>query len=216
MEKAKHEDILEILNWRYAVKKFDPTQKIAEKDWQVLEESLRLSPSSYGLQPWDFVVVQSPELRKKLTPVSWNQQQIEACSHLVVLTRLNKVTEEYVDRYIRRIAEVRGIPESTLHGFRGVMMSKVVKGLPEVETPHWTARQAYIAMGGFMTAAAMLQVDTCPIEGIEPEKYDEILGLTNTLYSTVAVLAAGYRAADDPLRTAKKVRFEKKDVIHYR
>ena len=93
------QEILDKLHWRYAVKKFDPSQKISEADWFVLEESLRLAPSSYGLQPWKFIVVQNPEIRATLTPVSWNQTQVQDCSHYVVFATLTKIEPAYIEKF---------------------------------------------------------------------------------------------------------------------
>ena len=215
MDKISHDTLLKQLNWRYAVKKFDPSRKIAAKDWELLEESLRLAPSSYGLQPWRFVVVQSLDLRKKLTPVSWGQQQVEGSSHFVVFTHLKALDEAYVERYIKEIATQRGIGVANLKGFHDAIVGDVVKGPRAAIAAQWTARQAYIAMGSLMTVAALLHIDACPMEGLDPVQYDQILNLAKTPYTTVAAVALGYRAADDELQHAKKVRFAKKDVIHY-
>jgi nitroreductase len=213
MEKIKNDEIIQHLNWRYATKKFDTTKKISANDWMTLEEALRLSPSSSGLQPWKFMVVLSPEVRKKLTPASYNQQQVEQCSHLVVVTHLRKLTEEYVDKYFNFVYHERGMPKDALKGFRDNLVNTMVKGPAAANNFEWTSRQAYIAMGVFMTTAAMLNIDVCPMEGIEPAKYDDILGLTNSPYAAVSIMAAGYRAADDQMQKAKKVRFDKSDII---
>jgi nitroreductase len=204
METEINNTIIEQLNWRYAVKKFDSTRKISAPDLQTLEESLRLAPSSYGLQPWKFLIVQSPEVRKKLTSVSWNQPQIEDASHLVVVTHLKEMTEEYIDKYIHTISNVRGIPENELQPFRDLMVNKVTKGPLSLNQSNWTARQAYLAMASFLTVAALLKIDVCPMEGIVPEQYDEILELKESPFETAAVLAVGYRAADDKTQFAKK------------
>jgi len=213
--KVSNETINAALHWRYATKKFDAAKKISGADWETLEETLRLSPSSYGLQPWKFVVVQNMDLRKKLTPVSWNQPQIETCSHLVVVTRMKNMNEAYVDRFIKSTADQRGIQTSELKGYRDMMVSNVVgaMGQDPALMSAWTARQAYIAAGFFMNNAALLGVDVCPMEGIDGSKYDEILSLSNTEYGSVLVLAAGYRAADDGLQHAKKSRFSKAEII---
>lgn len=206
-------NIVESLQWRYATKKFDATKKINSTDWEALEQSLLLAPSSYGLQPWKFLIVQNPAIRKQLTPASWNQTQIEDCSHLVVMTTLKKVDEAYVNMFINRTAEVRGMPADGLKGYADMMIGDLVKGPRSQIIQHWAQRQSYIAMGMLMESAALMKIDTCPIEGIDPVKYDEILNLKNTPYATVAVVACGYRHADDKYAGAKKVRFNKQDVI---
>lgn len=207
---------LQQLNWRYAVKRFDPNKKVTAQDWSLLEESLRLSPSSYGLQPYRFIVVQDPELRKKLRAVSWNQSQVEDCSHYVVFVTMTKMTTEYIGSYIDFMAKVRGISPDVLKGYRDLIEKNLTneKIAPQIQS--WTQRQAYIALGNLMNAAAVIGVDTCPIEGLEPTKYDELLDLGSTDYSTVATCAVGYRHPEDKNQFAKKVRFPKEEIIFYR
>ena len=213
METVINNTIIKQLNWRYAVKKFDSTRKISDRDLQTLEESLRLAPSSYGLQPWKFLIFKSPEVRKRFTSASWNQPQIEDSSHLVVVTHLKEMTEDYIDKYVHTFSKVREVPENELQPFRNLMINKVTKGPLSLNQSNWTARQAYLAVGSFLKVAALLKIDVCPMEGIIPERYDVILGLKDSPYETIAVLAAGYRAADDKTQFAKKVRFDLNDVI---
>lgn len=210
------ESLLEQLTWRYATKKFDPAKKVSAADWAVLEEALVLTASSYGLQPWKFIVVTDPALKAKLRPASWNQSQVEDCSHLVVFTAQTDVTEADVDRFVARIAEVRGVTEESLAGYKGYMVGDLVKGPRHAIIHEWAARQTYIAMGNLLTSAALLGIDTCPFEGIEPAKYDEILGLKGTGYATVAACPVGYRSNDDKYASAPKVRFETKDIVEHR
>lgn len=210
-----HEYVLKQLSWRYAVKKFDPSKKISAKDWEVLEESLRLSPSSYGLQPWKFIVVQNRDTLKQLTSLSWGQSQVEDCSHYVVITSKIKLDEELIDKHISKTAEVRGLDPKLLAGFKRVMVGDLLNG-PRSETIfHWAQRQAYIAMGFLMETAAFLEIDTCPIEGLDPKGYDKVLNLEGTGYGTIASVACGYRHTDDKYQNIKKVRFDKTDVISY-
>jgi nitroreductase len=208
--------LLDALQWRYATKKFDATKKISAVDWTALEQALILTPSSYGLQPWKFVVVTDPALKAKLRPASWNQSQIEDASHLVVFLAKEDITEADVDGFIARVAEVRGVTPESLSGYKGFMMGDLVNGARHAVIGEWAARQAYIALGNFMTSAALLGIDTCPIEGLEPAKYDEILGLKGTGYSTLAACPAGYRSADDKYASVPKVRFEAADLIDHR
>lgn len=208
--------LLQQLNWRYATKKFDPTKKIPAADWAVLEQALILSPSSYGLQPWKFIVVTDPALKAKLRPATWNQAQVEDCSHYVIFTAKDDVTEAYVDEFVACTAQVRGVPVESLAGYRSYMVGDLVKGPRHAVIAEWAARQAYIALGNLMTSAAVLGVDACPFEGLEPDKYDAILGLAGTGYHTVCALPMGYRAADDKYASSPKVRFKASDVIEYR
>lgn len=210
------ESLLEQLTWRYATKKFDPEKKISAADWAVIEQALVLTPSSYGLQPWKFIVVTDPALKAKLRPASWNQSQVEDCSHLVVLLAKQDITEADVDRFVARIAEVRGVTPESLAGYRGYMVGDLVKGSRHAVIHEWAARQTYIALGNLMTAVALLGIDACPFEGIEPAKYDEILGLKGTGYTTISACPLGYRAADDKHAHLAKVRFEARDIVEHR
>jgi len=210
------ESLLQQLNWRYATKKFDPSKKISAAAWAVIEEALILSPSSYGLQPWKFIVVTDPALKAKLRPATWNQAQVEDCSHYVIFTAKDDVTEAYVDAFVARTAEVRGVTVESLAGYRGYMVGDLVKGPRHAVIAEWAARQAYIALGNLMTVAAVLGVDACPFEGLEPDKYDAILGLAGTGFHTVCACPMGYRAAEDKYASAPKVRFEASDVVEHR
>ncbi len=203
------------LQWRYATKTFDSDRKIDPSTWQVLEESLVLSPSSFGLQPWKFLVITDQQTRESLVPASWGQTQVVEASHVVVFTVKNPVTPEDVQAHLVRTAEVRDVPVETLEGF-----GKVVKGFLKappypLDIKEWATRQVYLALGTFMTSAALLGIDTCPMEGIAPATYDKILGLEGSGYETVVVCPAGYRSEDDKYASRPKVRFPKSQIIQY-
>jgi nitroreductase len=205
--------VLEQLNWRYAAKKFDPTRIIADDVWHALEQSLVLAPSSFGLQPWKFIVVRNPEIKQQLVGASYNQAQVGEASHLVVFAIQTGLGEADVDRYINRMAEVQGVPAENLEGY-----AKVIKGFianAKFSLEDWAARQVYIALGQYMTTAAMLGVDTCPIEGFIPPKCDEILGLVGTGYRSVVLCPAGYRSTEDKSANRPKVRYETSAVVSY-
>lgn len=170
-----------------------------------------LSPSSYGLQPWRFAVVTDTKVREKLRPVSWNQPQITDASHLVVFLRKEKVTAADVDKYVDRIVEVRKVPREVMKDYRNMMVGTAEN--PATDHAVWNSRQVYIALGFFLSAAAMLGIDACPMEGIDAAKYDEILNLKGTGYTTTVVATAGYRADDDMFAKMAKVRFPDNDVI---
>lgn len=208
-------DLIKQLNWRYAVKKFDAHRKISPSDWAVLEESLVLTPSSFGLQPWKFFVVTKQELKDQLVAASWNQKQVAEASHLVVFAYKNDLNDNDVQRYINRIADVRGVPAESLAGYQKIMSGTIQKMKAADYLNHWAARQLYIALGNFMTSAALLGIDSCPMEGIEPAKYDEILGLTSLGYKAAFVATAGFRDPKDGYSTQAKVRFKREDVIAY-
>lgn len=205
------EMVVEQLRWRYATKKFDPARKIPPDTWAALEQALVLTPSSYGLQPWKFVVVTDPAVKAQLPAHSWGQRQPQDCSHMVVLTLKADLGEVDVDRYLARIGEVRGQTVESLAGYKRVMMGSLTD--PTLAVNEWAARQVYIALGQFMACAALLGVDTCPMEGIDPAKYDEVLGIGTHGYRTVVGCAAGYRAVDDKYAQTPKVRFKTEDVV---
>lgn len=205
--------VINSLNWRYAVKKFDPSRKVSEADWSVLEEALRLTPSSYGMQPWKFIVAKNSETRKRLRAAAWNQSQVEDASHFVVFTAKNEVTRENVNDYLQRIADTRKISIDKLGMFRDFLETDLFHGQRSKMIKEWTARQNYIALGNLMTTAALLGIDTCPMEGIEPDKFDEILGLKDSGYRTIVACAVGYRSIEDHHQHAAKVRYEKHEVF---
>jgi nitroreductase len=207
------QELLKAQEWRASIKKFDASKKIPQDIWQALEKSLILTPSSFGLQPWKFFVIQDIELRKKLTPLSWNQTQVEDCSHFVVFTYRNTLDEAFIERYVEDIAKTRSQPLEKLKGYKSMMVETLVKGPQSAQIPEWSKKQVYIALGNFMTSAALLGVDTCPMEGIDPVAYDKTLGLTGSEYTTVVTCAAGYRHAEDAYSKQAKVRFPAKDLI---
>jgi nitroreductase len=208
-------DVLQQLHWRYATKKFDPARTIPDETWQALEQSLVLAPSSFGLQPWKFFVVVNPELRQQLLEHSWGQTQVVDASHLVVFSIKKDVDIADVDRYVERIAEVQQTPIDQLQGLSNMIKGFLSQPPYPLDINEWAKRQAYIALGQFMTCAAMLGIDTCPMEGFIPAKYDELLGLTEQGYAAVVLCPAGYRATDDRAASRPKVRFEPQDVVSY-
>src|SRR5437763_3791702 len=143
--------VLGQLRWRYATKKFDPSKKIAPEVWAKLEQAVVLSPSSYGLQPWKFVVVTDPEMRKRLHPVSYNQAQILDASHLVVFAAKNPPTPADVERHVARTAQVRGLPVEALDGFKKMMLGSLAR-MTAADAHAWAARQTYLALGVFLSA----------------------------------------------------------------
>lgn len=207
------EDLLTQLRWRYAVKKFDATRRVSETDWQALEEALVLTPSSFGLQPWRFYVITSQEIRDQLPAISWNQSQVRDASHVVVFAIRSPFTDEDVDRFVARTAEVRETPVEKLAGFRNLMVKAIDQIARAGQIEAWATFQVYIALGNFMTAAAALGIDTCPMEGILPDRYDELLGLREAGYRTVVVATAGYRAPDDKYALLAKVRYPMDEMI---
>ena len=209
--------LVQQLQWRYATKHFDPQRPIPTEVWAALEQSLILTPSSYGMQPWKFLILnRDAALRERLVGCSWGQRQVADSSHYVVFAVRTEITAADVERYVDRIAEVRSVDKSTFEPLRKMIDGGIVKRMNAAQQQEWASRQAYIALGNFMTSAAVLGVDTCPMEGIDPTKYDEILGLQGSGYTTCVGCAAGYRAATDKYAQLAKVRYTAQQVVEYR
>jgi nitroreductase len=209
----KPETLIGQLNWRYATKQFDPKRKISAQDWATLEETLLLTPSSGGLQPWKFVVVTDPAVRAKLRPASYGQVQITDASHLVVFASKNNFSEADVDAHIKHIAEVQGAPIETLAPLRGMLVGGIVQSQDEAARNAWARNQAYIALGNLLTSAALLGIDACPMEGFDRGQYDEILGLKAKGFAAAVIVTLGYRSTTDKYANAPKVRFPKEQVF---
>ena len=209
--------LLESLNWRYATKAFDPDRKIDAQLWRTLQESLVLAPSSYGLQPWKFISVHNnPDLQAQLMAASWNQTQPRDASHFVVFAVRKDIGAEHLDRYLARTAEVRGTSVEAMAGFRKVIAQSLDGAREKGTLDTWQSHQIYIALGQFMVAAALLGIDTCPMEGIDKAKFDELLGLDTGKWATVVACAAGYRSEGDKYATTPKVRFDLEEVFEDR
>lgn len=207
------QSLAEAMHWRYATKLFDAGRRIDVDTWGALEESLVLSPSSYGLQPWKFLVITNKELLAELRPHSWNQSQITDCSHLVVFLAERTIGVAEADRLIETMAATRGVTTDSLAFYRGMIEKDLINGPRSQQIGQWASNQVYIALGTFMTAAALLGVDTCPIEGFVPPEYDRILKLEQTPYRSCVVCAAGYRDASDKYADLAKVRYPASELI---
>ncbi len=206
--------LLAALRWRYATKQFDPSRKIPDATWDAIEESLVLTPSSFGLQPWKFLVVGNPAVRSKLLAESWNQPQVTDASHFLVLTARTDLNSEDIDLWISRMAEVQEKPPEAVAPLKG-MIAGFAERMSCEDRQAWNARQIYIALGQLMTAAAVLGIDACPMEGISATAYDRILGLEGSGYATVVACALGYRSENDKYATTPKARFTREQVIRH-
>ncbi len=206
-------DLLHTLTWRYATKQFDAAKKIPAATWEALLKSLVLTPSSYGLQPWKFLIAETPALRTELRAVSWNQSQVVDSSHYVIFLARTSITEADIDRLIATTAKTRGSSVESLAGYRSAIIGDLIKGPRAAWVQEWAARQAYIALGQLMASCAALEIDACPMEGFDPAAYERILGLADSGYRPVVACAVGYRAATDKYATQTKVRFPQSDVV---
>ena len=196
---------IENQNWRYATKKFDVTKKISNENLEILKEAIRLSTSSYGLQPYKVLIVENPEIRAQLQPVSWGQAQITEASHLFVFANIIDVQDIHIDEYISNIANTRKLNIEDLKGYADFMKSKITP-LETNKKAIWTSKQTYLALANLMNAAAELKIDVTPMEGFEPEKYNEILGLNELGLNASLVATIGYRHEEDQTQYFTKVR----------
>ena len=209
------QEYIDRLNWRYACKKFDASRQIPSDTWDALEEALRLSPSSVGLQPWHFIVVDSPEIRARLREISWDQPQVTDASRYVVLCSRRDVDDSDVDSLLDLMRETRGVSEEQLKGTE-TFMRGYVHGMNPAHKDSWIEAQVHIAVGFLASAAASFHVDSCIIGGMNRIACDEILGLTGGRYRSVVGVALGYRSPEDAYAQDAKVRFSKEQVIEHR
>ncbi len=205
--------LLEALHWRYATKAFDPARKIPAETWTALENSLVLSASSFGLQPYRFVVVNDRAMRERLLPHAWGQTQITDASHLVIFAARTSVNAAEIEGFIARIAATRGVPVESLGGYKGMMSGMLLSEGFQPFAPHWAARQAYIALGNLLTSAALLGVDACPMEGFVPAEFDRILDLPSQGLTAVVACTLGYRSSEDKYAALAKVRAPKAELL---
>lgn len=205
-------NIIDHLNWRYATKIFDKDKKISEEQLDVLLESLRLSPSSHGLQPWKFLVVKNAEIREKIKEASYSQVQTTDASDLIVLCAKTNFGEQEINNYIDRVVKVRNVSaESLIKHQQGMVTSFGKRSEEEKQT--WARNQVYIALGFLLETCAMMEIDSCPMEGFDKSKVDEILGLKEKGLMSVVMCPVGYRSVEDKYATASKVRFSVQETV---
>jgi nitroreductase len=198
-------ELIKNLQWRYATKKFDTTKKVSENDLNKLKEAIQLSVSSYGLQLYKVLIIENPEIREKLKPVSWNQSQITDASHLFVFCNYTDATPEAIDDFIKQTAETRNLDLESLNGYGDFIKSKLAEKSQEEKTG-WLKSQTYLALGNLLSACAELRIDACPMEGFESESYNKILGLNEQGLNAAVIAPIGYRHMEDHTLGAKKVR----------
>ena len=207
--------LIEALEWRYATKAFDAGRKIPAATWAALEQALVLSASSFGLQPYRFIVVTDPAIRQQLLSHSWGQRQVVDASHYVVFTSKTVVSREDVQQFIARVAGVRKVAPESLKTYHDMMTGALVEGPLRQVITHWTARQAYIALGNLLTSAALLGIDACPMEGFAPAEYNRVLALNGSGYQSIVCCALGYRSDSDRHARLPKVRAEAAELIRH-
>lgn len=192
-------------NWRYATKKFDATKKISTDDLNTLKEAIRLSSSSYGLQPYKVIIVENPELRTQLQQAAWGQSQVVDASHLIIFANEINFGEEGIDNYFQNVSKTREVPIESMKAYMDFMKSSIM-ALPEEARNVWTSKQTYLALGNLLNAAAELKIDVTPMEGFAPAKVNEILGLDKLGLNASVMATIGYRHEEDATQHYKKVR----------
>lgn len=205
------EELLQSLNWRYATKEFDAAIKIPTDTWNAIEQSMVLTPSSFGLQPWKFISITAQQVKDELLLHSWNQRQVADCSHMVVLCAKADVGDADIDTWLERLVDVRNVERDSLDGYAG-MMRGFIANMDQRDTLAWAKHQVYIALGQLMTSAAVLGIDACPMEGILPAEYDRVLDLEGSGYVTTVGCAMGYRSTNDKYADLPKVRYSQQQV----
>jgi len=198
-------ELIKNLKWRYATKHFDAAKKVENKDLEKLKEAVQLSVSSYGLQLYKILIIEDKDLREKLKPASWGQNQITDASHLFIFCNYTNVEDKHVDNYLELTAESNGISTDSLDGYGDFMKGKISE-MENGELENWTRRQTYLALGNLLNACAELKIDACPMEGFESEKYNEILGLTKHNLNVAVIAPIGYRSKNDDTQFRPKVR----------
>lgn len=199
-------------NWRYATKKFDATKKVSAEDLHTLKEAIRLSSSSYGLQPYKVIIVENPELRAQLQPAAWGQSQIVEASHLFIFANETNIGDDAIESFLNAISVERETPLESLAGYGDFMKSKISTLEPELKNI-WTSKQTYLALGNLLNAAAELKIDVTPMEGFVPAQVNEILGLDKLNLNASLIATVGYRHEDDTTQFYKKVRKSQEDLF---
>lgn len=207
-------DIIKKLEWRYAVKKFNPDKLLSEEKLVKLKQAFNLTATSYGLQPIKLLVVNNKALQQELVKFSYGQAQVAEASHVFVICIEKQIDKKFIHDYFSRVQQIRNTSDEILDPFKGALVESFSKKERE-EVRDWATNQAYLALGTLLTVCALEDIDACPMEGFQPKSYDELLGLDNLKLTSVLVLPVGYRATDDLFATLKKVRRDLDDsIIH--
>lgn len=198
--------------WRYATKKFDASKKISTQDLEILKEAIRLSSSSYGLQPYKVIVLENNELRTKLQPAAWNQSQIVDASQVIIFANVVNFGDAEIDAYIATLVKARNIELESLKGY-GDFMKMKINELSADQNNTWTSKQTYLALGNLLNAAAELKIDVTPMEGFEAEKVNKILGLDELGLNASLIATIGYRHEEDVTQHFAKVRKSNEELF---
>lgn len=203
---------MQAMNFRHACKKFDPERKIPAEDFQQILEFGRLSPSSFGMEHWHFVVVQTPELRAKLREVCWNQPQITDSSHVIVILAKTAAVQPGSD-YVKRLFGRRGLPQDAQDAYLARYAAhNETEIAPYINTFAWSSKQCYLALANMLTGAASLGIDSCPIEGFSKAGVEELLAIDTQTYGVAVVATFGYRAGEQTPRLRQSL----DEMVEYR
>ena len=205
-------EIIKKLQWRYATKKFDPNKVLSDEKLEILKEAFNLTATSYGLQPLRLVVVSDPGVKEQLVPISMDQPQVKDASHVLIFCTENTVTSQFIKGHFNRVEDIRDTPREILDPFESYLLESFSDKKPE-DIELWMTKQAYLAMGNLLTVCALEDIDACPMEGFDPDKYDELLQLEEKGLRSVLVMPIGYRAEDDMFADLKKVRRGVSEVV---
>lgn len=209
----KHKmDIIKSLEWRYACKKFDDKKKLSKSQLQLIKKAFNLTATSFGLQPFKLVIIKDQKLKETLQPHAYYQPQIATCSHLLVLCIETKIDDKTVDSYFDLVINLRGTSEDIIEKFRN-QLKNIYKNKSQQEVEQSAIYQTYIILGNLMTVCALEKIDSCPMEGFNAEKFDEVLQLKEKNLKTVLLLPIGFRAEDDFMSSLKKVRKPLEEMV---
>ncbi len=206
------QEIIKAMNWRFATQVFDASKKVSDEDLKTILEAARLTPSSFGIEAWKFLVIENPELRGKIREAAWGQPKVTEASHLIVIARRTDVREHITDELLARTSKAQGVGLEALDGLKQ-MVNGNMAGRSDAEIDAWAKSQAYIALGVMIETASLLEVDNGPMEGFDPAKVDEILGLKAKNLTSTLLLALGYRDEHAPVRP--KSRRSMEEVVEF-
>ena len=201
--------IIDAMNWRYAGKIFDTTKKVSDDDLHTILEAGRLSPSVFGMEPWNFIVVKNPEIREKLKAASYGQPKVTDASHLIVIAARTDAGT-VADELVARTAKTQGKTVEDLKGLSDMVHGSVAQH--GEGTNAWLSRQCYIPLGSMIETASLLSIDSGPMEGFNPDEVDAILGLAQKNLRSTVILALGYRG-DDAYAKLPKTRMSFEDAV---
>ena len=204
--------IIADLNWRYATKQYDATKKLTNEQLEIIKDSLRLTPSAYGIQPLKFIFVASPALREQIKEIAFNQGQVVDASHLLIICSYTSIDEDYLNNHVSLVTETRNTPAERAAGF-SEFLKKNILNMADSDVEPWNVHQAYIALGQLLHTCASMRVDATPMEGFNAKKLDELLGLADQKVKSVLLCPIGFRSTEDNYQHLAKVRKPKEQLF---